>query len=52
VQWTSREQAFDELVSATNNRSLEEETNPIDVVLSGFRIHQDYTSFTPWAMNT
>jgi hypothetical protein len=52
VKWTTREQAFDQLVSASNNRPLEDEANPVDVVLSGSRIQQAYTSFTPWAMNS
>jgi hypothetical protein len=52
VQCTTREQAFDQLVAATNNRLLEDMANPIDVALSGSRIHRDYTSFTPWAMNS
>jgi hypothetical protein len=43
VQWTTREQAFDQLVSASNRRSLEDVAKPVDVFLSGFRIQQGYT---------
>lgn len=52
VQWTTREQAFDQLVSAAGRKTLEDETDPLDPFLSGSRIQQGYTSFTPWAMNS
>jgi hypothetical protein len=52
VQWTTRVQAFDQLVSATNNKFPEDVANLVDVVLSGSRIQQGYNSFTPWAMNS
>jgi hypothetical protein len=52
VQWTAREQAFNQLVSASNTSGLEAPLNPWDIVLSGFRIEQNYTSFTPWPMNS
>jgi hypothetical protein len=51
VQWTTREQAFDQLLSASKTSNSEHPANPWDVVLSGSRIHQACTSFTPWAMN-
>jgi hypothetical protein len=43
---------FNSIVSASNRRSLEDVAKPVDVFLSGFRIQQGYTSFTPWAMNS
>lgn len=52
MQWNTREQAFDQLVSAANNQALEDAANPGDVVLSGSRIHHNYTSFSPWTMNS
>jgi hypothetical protein len=52
VQWTTRDQAFDQLVGATNDSTLENVANPSDIVLSGSCIQQHYTSFTPWAMNS
>ncbi|KAH0346124.1 hypothetical protein KCU83_g7485, partial [Aureobasidium melanogenum] len=52
VQWTTREQAFDQLVSAANNTILSDEETASDVIFDGSRIQQDYTSFTPWAMNS
>jgi hypothetical protein len=52
VQWTTREQAFDQLASDTNNPAFGNAANPSDIVLSGSRIQQGYTSCTPWAMNS
>lgn len=49
VQWTTREQAFDQLIYAANNRAAETAS---DIIFEGSRIEQDYTSFTPWAMNS
>ncbi|KAI4854627.1 hypothetical protein E4T44_00033 [Aureobasidium sp. EXF-8845] len=51
VQWTTREQAFDQLLSASNSSDPDHPADPRDVVLGGSRIHQAYTSFTPGAMN-
>ncbi|KAG9700548.1 hypothetical protein KCU95_g721, partial [Aureobasidium melanogenum] len=51
VQWTTREQAFDRLISAANTTPSDEETAS-DIIFDGSRIQQDYTSFTPWAMNS
>ncbi|KAG9664561.1 hypothetical protein KCU95_g10817, partial [Aureobasidium melanogenum] len=52
VQWTTREQAFDQLVSTTNNTASRDTETASDVIFDGSRIQQDYTSFTPWAMNS
>lgn len=52
VQWTTREQAFDQLVSATNNITMSDAGTASDIVFDGSRIQQAYTSFTPWAMNS
>jgi hypothetical protein len=52
VQWTTREQAFDQLASDTNNPAFRNAANPSDIILSGSRIQQGYTSCTPWAMNS
>ncbi|KAI4732789.1 hypothetical protein E4T50_16647 [Aureobasidium sp. EXF-12298] len=43
---------FRVLVSTANNATLEDVANPSDVILSGSRIQQDYTLFTPWAMDS
>jgi hypothetical protein len=51
VQWTTREQAFDQLLSASNSSDPDHPADPRDVVVGGSRIHQAYTSFTPGAMN-
>ncbi|KAH0384102.1 hypothetical protein KCU92_g4813, partial [Aureobasidium melanogenum] len=52
VQWTTREQAFDQLVSAAQNTPSSDAETASDIILDGSRIQQDYTSFTPWAMNS
>ncbi|KAH0339596.1 hypothetical protein KCU81_g7171, partial [Aureobasidium melanogenum] len=52
VQWTTREQAFDQLVSAAHNATLVDAEIASDIVFEGSRIEQDYTSFTPWAINS
>jgi hypothetical protein len=52
MQWTTREQAFDQLLSTSNIPDMKSPANPWDVVLSGSHIQQDYTSFTPWAMHS
>jgi hypothetical protein len=51
VQWTTREQAFDQLLSASDSSDPEHPVNPWDIALSGSRIQHAYTSFTPWEMN-
>ncbi|KAG9711277.1 hypothetical protein KCU69_g4, partial [Aureobasidium melanogenum] len=52
VQWTTREQAFEQLVSAAQNTTLSGAETASDVIFDGSRVHKDYTSFTPWAMNS
>ncbi|KAH0366014.1 hypothetical protein KCU65_g5667, partial [Aureobasidium melanogenum] len=52
VQWTTREQAFDQLVSAASTTTLSDAEIASDIVFDGSRIQQDYTSFAPWAMNS
>ncbi|KAH0151545.1 hypothetical protein KCU67_g10214, partial [Aureobasidium melanogenum] len=52
VQWTTREQAFDQLVSTAQNTPLSDTEVASDLILDGFRIQKDYTLFTPWAMNS
>ncbi|CAD0091198.1 unnamed protein product [Aureobasidium vineae] len=47
MQWDTREQASDAMVSASN-RDTED---PMDTILDSFRIQEAYPSFTPWAMN-
>lgn len=52
VQWTTREQAFDQLAFAASNTALSDTETASDIVFDGSRIQQVYTSFTPWAMNS
>ncbi|KAK5999387.1 hypothetical protein QM012_005512 [Aureobasidium pullulans] len=52
VQWTTREEAFDQLIAGTCNTTLSDAETASDIIFDGLRIQADYISFTPWALNS